>query len=115
MPAAVEILRAARLHVSRACDLLRSPSPTALDACAEALENAVAALLSGCPMRPPDLEASAEAHRLQAAVNSAVRLLQSAADYHLRWAQMLGTLTAGYTPAGEAAAVAHPRRICLSG
>jgi hypothetical protein len=122
MPELPRAIRLARSHVDRACNLLLAPSPATLEACTAELETAVAALSGIGAAREgkmADPAARDEALRLQAAVGAAGRLLQGAAAYHVRWAAVLGALTAGYTGRGEAAPLAPPRpasrRICLSG
>jgi len=114
MAALEPVLRTTRIEVRKACELLVSPSPEALDACAGVLESAVATLSGGHDIAAGP-EALDEAFRLRTAIRTAARLLQGAADYHSRWLQVLGTLTAGYTARGEPAPIARQQRISLSG
>jgi curved DNA-binding protein CbpA len=49
------------------------------------------------------------------AVLMAGRMLEGARAYHSRWMEIAGSLTAGYTATGEAAAAPRPGRLCLRG
>ncbi len=114
-----EQLAAAREKLDRACDLLLSPSPEALDQCAPLLQAAVTevtacqAAMAG-PVRP-EPGAAAEGRRLQAAVRRARLLLESAAEYHRNWTRRMGAMSAGYDGRGEPAAVDRGRRLILRG
>jgi hypothetical protein len=109
-------LRAAGTEVGRACGLLESPSPAALEQSAGALESA-ASILSRCLAAPAALDCGAmeEALRLRTALHNAGTLLQSAADYHAGWTRLLGSLSAGYTARGEAGPVVRPGRVSICG
>jgi hypothetical protein len=114
-----EQLAAARENLDRACELLLSPSPEALDQCAPLLEAAVTKV-TACQQAVAGQEwtapgASAEGRRLQAAVRRARRLLDSAAEYHQNWARRIGALSAGYDGRGEPAEVDRGRRLILRG
>lgn len=109
----------ARQELERACDLLLSPSPAALDQCASLLETAVTKV-AACQAAITDLQetepgASAEGRRLQAAVRRARRLLESAAEYHQNWTRRIGAMSAGYDGRGEPVAVTQGRRLILRG
>jgi hypothetical protein len=116
----VKALAEIRVEVQRACDLLRDPSPAAVDGCAVAIGSAIARLgewrkrFQGQDKTANRLTLE-EAVRLQAAVRLAGRLLETAAEYHARWRLVLGSLCAGYTASGAAAAAARPGRLCLRG
>jgi hypothetical protein len=113
-------LAAVRAEVQRACDLLRAPSPAAVDRCTVALGLAVSLLgewrkgFQGHDHTANRL-ALEEALRLRATVRRASRLLETAAEYHVRWRQALGSLCAGYTASGAPAAAARPGRLFLRG
>jgi hypothetical protein len=122
MPAAevVERLVAVRLQVDRACDLLISPTPTALDSCSHLLETACSRLAQLQPrlcQGAGNPAAKEEARRLRAAIMCAGRLLENALSFHVNWGRLLGALSAGYTERGEPAPapVSHRGRICLQG
>jgi hypothetical protein len=118
-PQLTEQFAAARGKLERACELLLSPSPAALDQCTPLLEAAVTkitacrAALTG-PVRT-EPSAYAEGRRLQAAVRRARRLLESAAEYHQNWARRMGAMSAGYDSRGEPAAVDRGRRLIIRG
>jgi hypothetical protein len=109
-----------RAEVQRACDLLRAPSPAAVDCCAVTIGSAISGLgewrkrFQGHD-RTANRLALEEALRLRSAVRRAGRLLESAAGYHAGWRQTLGSLCAGYTASGAPAAAAQPGRLCLRG
>ena len=122
MPAAevVERLVAVRLQVDRACDLLISPTPTALDSCSHLLETACSRLAQLQPrlcQGAGNPAAKEEARRLRAAIMCAGRLLENALSFHVNWGRLLGALSAGYTERGEPAKApaSHRGRICLQG
>jgi hypothetical protein len=109
-----------RAEVQRACDLLRTPSPAAVYRCTAVLGSAVSLLGEWRKgFRGHDHTANRlaleEALQLRATVRRARRLLETAAEYHARWRQALGSLCAGYTASGAPAAAARPGRLCLRG
>jgi len=109
-------LEAARFRVEDVCARLISPSPEMLDSCSGELESAIAEMagtVSFLRQAGGDAEALAEAWHLQTAVRRAGTLLEKAADYHNRWARRLASMSEGYRPGGEPAAMAHTGRICL--
>jgi hypothetical protein len=114
----VEGLSAARTEVERVCGLLVSPSTDFLDACPGLLERAcsvVAEFRLSMHKARGNPEALAEAYRLQTAVGKAASLLESALDYQTQWNRILGAMTGGYTPAGDAAPVIRRGRVWLTG
>jgi hypothetical protein len=116
----VNTLEQIRAKVERACDLLRAPSPAAVDGCAVELGSALLrlgewkALLQAHPETSNRLMLD-EALRLRTTVRRAARLLRTASNYHDKWRQTLGALCAGYTVSGAPAAAARPGRLCLRG
>ena len=114
----IEGFRTVRAEVERVCAMLISPSPEVLDRCPDLLRRAGEGLAALHPWLKPahgNPQALAEAQQLRATVRRAGRLLQNAADYHTRWNQILGTMSAGYLPGGDAAPVNRPGRVCLRG
>lgn len=111
-------LRAARSELTWACELLESPTPRNLDRCLRVLEMA-AGELTNCRPWLTQLRGSptvlAEAHRVRAAVRRVGRLLQSASDYHAKWNQMLGDMSAGYTARGCPEPPMRLGRLCPRG
>ena len=113
-------LAGVREEVQRACDLLRSPTPAAVDRCSIALGAAISRLVEWRKQFRAQTPASSrltleEARRLRASVRLAARLLESAAAYHSGWRKALGALCAGYTASGAPADAAPPGRLCLRG
>lgn len=107
-------------EVQRACDLLRSPTPAAVDRCSVVLGSAIARLVEWRKQFRAQSPASnrlvlEEARRLRASVHRAARLLESAAAYHSGWRKALGALCAGYTASGAPADAAPPGRLFLRG
>jgi hypothetical protein len=120
VPAAeiVEGLQAVRTQVDRVCNLLISPSPTALDSCSQLLETAGSRLAQLQPQlrqAAGNPAAKEEARRLRTAVVCAKRLLENASRFHVNWGRLLGALSAGYTERGEPAPAPRQGRICLQG
>jgi hypothetical protein len=109
-----------RAEVQRACDLLCAPSPAAVDRCTVAIGSAISLLgewrkrFQGHDPITNRMTVE-EALRLRATVQRVSRLLEAAAAYHAGWRQALGSLCAGYTASGGAAAAARPGRLCLRG
>jgi hypothetical protein len=125
-----EQLRAARLEVDGAIQLLVVASPDSLDRCAGILETAgqrIAGiqpqlqLASGAlvAVTPGNGESTGnareEAGRLRASVKRARRLLEGAAGLHLNWCRVRDTLCAGYTPRGDPAPPPLRNRISVQG
>jgi hypothetical protein len=107
-------------EVQRACDLLRSPTPAAVDRCSIALASAISRLVDWSKRfhggdRVSNRLALEEARRLRASVHRAAGLLESAAAYHAGWRKALGSLCAGYTASGAPADAAPPGRLCMRG
>jgi len=109
-----------RAEVQRACDLLRTPTPAAVDLCAAVIGAAISRLGAWRKRfqghdRADGRLALGEAARLSAAVRRAGRLLESAAFYHAGWRRALGSLCAGYTASGAPADAARPGRLYVRG
>jgi hypothetical protein len=114
-------LREAREELGRACHILAAPTPAALEGTEQALGKA--AVLLACARdaaaregpAPRDGEVRRQAAAVREAVLMAGRMLEGARAYHSRWMEIAGSLTAGYTATGEAAAAPRPGRLCLRG
>jgi hypothetical protein len=113
---ASERLAAVQSAVDRACQLLLSPTPQQLDACARLLETAVSEL-SALPDTAPESknDARAQARLLKKSIGRADRLLESAAEFYSNWIRFLGALCAGYTGQGQPASVEHDARLLARG
>jgi hypothetical protein len=114
----VEGLSAARSQVERVCGLLVLASPEFLDGCPGLLERACSVIAEFRPWLGGvrgNQEVLAEAYRLQFAVRHAARLLESVQEYHARWNRILGAMTGGYTPSGDAAPFIRSGRVSVTG
>jgi hypothetical protein len=120
MPAALvaERLATAQSEVQRACNLLITPTPEALNNCQDALARAVSALTefrSQCVETPAGSGIVSMAGALRAEVLQARRLLQNLASFYRGWERIFGTMSAGYTAGGDPAPVARSGRLCCRG
>jgi hypothetical protein len=95
-------------HLERACALLVSASPAALEGSADALDCA----LAGLRHMPEAAVANRAIHR---SIRKAGRLIEGAAQYHRGWNQRLRSLLYGYAADGHPAAVGHACRWSLEG
>ena len=111
-------IEAAHSDVQRACDLLRAPSPAALDRCSTAIEAAIARMVlwraggRGVTVQPSAFE---EAVQMKAALRRAASLLKTASDYHAGWGRIAATMTAGYAAGGAPAPAPRGRRVSMRG
>ena len=116
---ASERLAAARQQVDRACQLLGSPTARQMDDCAWLLQSAIAELTAArhCAPAEPDSKKTAcvQARRLQASIDRAGRLLESAGTFYANWIRFLRVLTGGYTGGGEPAALDRGARLLARG
>lgn len=109
-------MRAARAEVERSCDHLLHPTEQTLEACLAALGTAAESLRecrSALPAGNPGL--LRQARGLQAAIRRAGSLLNTAAEYHGKWLQILCETMAGYTAGGTPGEVSCNARISLEG
>jgi len=116
--ALIEQLMSARQQLDYASTLLMKPTPEALDSCSTVLEAAGRQLSEWRPafsQQAGDPSALEEAWRLRRSFVRTARLLQGAADFHLNWIRLRGSMTGGYTQTGESAPVIHGPRISLQG
>jgi len=117
-PAVGPGLAVANSRMDRVLAGLTLASPEVLEGCAVLIEQAchnVRAVLSGpaCPDREP--ETLAAVLQLRAKIRHARCLLEHAYKFHLRCGQMVGALTAGYLPGGQAAPVPGSKRLWVRG
>jgi hypothetical protein len=113
-----EPLGAAQSEVKRACNLLITPTPEALNHCQDALARAVSALTefrSQCEEVPAGSAVMAMACALRVEVLRARRLLENLASFYRGWERIFGTMSAGYTAGGDPAPVARKGRLCCRG
>ena len=111
-------MAAARAAVEQSCQLLLDPTAEALDRCAGFLSAAMGELAAGRNLMlssKGDVGMLAEAREIQAKVRLAGALLEFAAEYHLKWQRILGTMMRGYTARGEPPAMERPGRLAVEG
>jgi hypothetical protein len=108
MPSALEV------ELDRACKLLESATPDAMDASAEVLEGIARELgvLSNAGDKSIGIE---EARRLRAGARRARLLLELASRFHARCWDILAGMSGGYTPQGAPAALCVRGRVSISG
>jgi hypothetical protein len=101
-------------ELERACKLLESAAPEAMDASAEALERIACQLgvLSNATRNSIGIE---EARRLRAGACKARMLLELALRFHSRCWDIRAGMSGGYTPQGAPAALSVRSRVSLSG
>jgi len=98
----------AQQEVEAACELLIDPSPPNLDRSAGILASA-AKRLAETPAP------AAHSRQLRASIHRAGRLLESAAQFHRGWRQILVAMTEGYTAEGGLAEPPPAARLSLDG
>lgn len=96
-------------ELERACSLLETATPEAMEASAAALE--IVARELGARRESIDIR---EARRLRALTRRARLLLQLAARFHSRWHSILAGMAGGYTAQGVPAEFAPRGRMSLS-
>jgi hypothetical protein len=115
---AAERLAMARSDVNRACNLLISPTPEALQTCHEALQSAVAAMRQyrdQSMQSRGDIAANADVRALRSEIHRAGRLLQNLQNFSRGWERILGTMSGGYTAVGDPAPVFRVARLNCRG
>jgi hypothetical protein len=113
-------IRDARRHIEALRAALLLPSPDPIEQCLPALEEAVRNLISveqelrdaQSPGRP---ELRAELKSLETEMRIVKGLIANGAAFYQGWAKMLGAAAAGYTSAGQPAALQPPGSISLRG
>ena len=113
MSAALQLAQVRR-QLDGACDRLISPTPEALDACAQDLESSIGQLSAFRP-HPGDAEALEQAWHVRRSFVRARKLMASAAAFHDNWTRLRGTISGGYTATGDPPPIVHQGRICLQG
>jgi len=114
-------LKAARLEVDRACELLVLATPESMDCSALALEAAVRHCRpsESLELLPPTTDERAatleQARQLRAAVRRASHLLETAATFRRNWTRMLGAMAGGYTGQGCPAPISRASRVSVRG
>ena len=112
----VDRLAQVRTHLERTCEKLTTPSPEVVDECSGHLESAVRQLAECQPMlahNAGDPAALEEAWRVRRSYQRARSLIHAAATFHGNWMSLRGSMSNGYTRAGEPAQILHGSRICL--
>jgi hypothetical protein len=111
-------LVAAREAVEAAARLMETPRPEALDRSAGLLSSACEALAGSRDSlrgRRGDGGLLALAGRIREGAAETARVLEFAQRYHARRSQLMGVLTGGYGPGGDAAAVVRPGTMNMRG
>jgi hypothetical protein len=62
-----------------------------------------------------DSEVKSQARALRVEILPVSRLLQNLANFYRGWERILGTMSAGYTAAGDPAPVTRTGRLCCRG
>src|SRR5579864_8932294 len=101
-------------ELDRACKLLESATPEAMDASTEALE-CIARELGAISNATPKLIGIEEARRLRAGARRARLLLELASRFHVRCWDILAGMNGGYTPQGAPTALSVRGRLSISG
>jgi hypothetical protein len=100
-------------ELDRACKLLESATPEAMDASAEALDGIARELsLFNAGHKSIGIE---EARRLRTGARRARLLLELAARFHARCWDILAGMSGGYTPRGAPADLCVRGRVSISG
>jgi hypothetical protein len=109
---------AVRQQLDVASDMLTKPSPEVLESCSSVLEAAgrqLAEFTPGFQRQAGNAAALEEAWRLKRSFRRTERLLQGAADFHLKWLHQRGAMTGGYTETGQSASLMLVNRISVHG
>ena len=107
-------VKIARERVGAVRAALRSATPEEIGGCLPLLDEAIGCL-HAVPTAPHDPELAGELDALQFELGVARRLIEGSAEFYRGWAGVLATAAAGYTPAGEPAALTAPGSVCLEG
>jgi hypothetical protein len=109
-----EGLTTCRAALAQVCALLETPSPQALDRAVAMLGEVVAEVAEA--RRHGGAATQREEYRgIRRAARLARVLLDKAAAYHAGWNALLGSLTCGYGPGGQAATPVSPGRLSVEG
>jgi hypothetical protein len=110
----LEDIRETRGEVEKACKLLESPSPPALNRCAEVLSGAISQM-ERCKPSSRDPVALMEALGLRRAVKRAGVLLQNALTFHSTRFQLSRSQMQGYKADGQMEKLSTPEIFCIQG
>ena len=102
-------------ELERACKLLESATPEAMDASAATLEGVARELGVLFDAGKRDSISVEEAQRLRAGARKARLLLELASRFHARCWDILAGMSGGYTAKGAPAALSLRGRVSLSG
>lgn len=112
----LEQFAAASAELDRACEVLLSPTPEALERCSSVLDSAVCRIESFGPQLAEargDARALEAAYRVRRSFLHAAQLLENAASFHGTWLSIRGAMTGGYTDRGEAAPLRQIGRLSI--
>src|SRR5438046_8770932 len=107
-------VKIARGRVAAVRTALQWTTPQEIGGCLPLLDEAIGCLHS-VPTAPHDPELAGELETLQFELGVVRRLIEGSAGFYGGWARVLATAAAGYTPAGEPAALTAPRSVCTVG
>jgi len=113
-----ERLVAAQAELKRACSLLIVARPESLTDLRDTLARAVSELTdfrSQLGVALADSGNRSKASALRSDIETAKRLLQNLARFYVGWERILGTMSSGYTAAGDPAQVVRVGRLCCRG
>jgi hypothetical protein len=115
MRSSVETIRE---HIEALRLALLAPSPEGIEQCLPALAGAAESLISiqrelNAGRRDPEL--GRELKALEKDLAAVDKLIERGAAFWNQWARLLGSITGGYTPSGEARPVAAAGTISLRG
>lgn len=111
-------LKIARSHIERLRRALLSPSPEKIAQCQPGLAEAAACLTllqQNLGVEPADPELGRELKALKNDLNAVRRLIEHGAEFYRGWAKLLGSVTAGYTPTGDAAPISAAGTVSIRG
>lgn len=112
-PAIEERLAAALRETERACHLLLTPTMQSLDDCLGILESA-SVTLADC-RSASDAALLETVLRLRQTITRAGKLLDTAAEYHRNWHQILRARLGGYTASGGPVELPFGSRLAVQG
>jgi hypothetical protein len=105
-----------RKHIEALRLALLAPSPEGMEQCLPALLDAAAFLAGFQPeYGVPDSSFLSELKALKKELAAVSKLVQHGAAFWNEWARLLGSVTGGYTPSGEAQPVTAAGTVCLQG
>jgi hypothetical protein len=117
-PSMLAQVQRTRARVGEIRATLRSPTAEEIGGCVPLLEEAIACLRAveaAADDRERWGEAALEMAGLQFELGVVGRLIEGGAAFYQGWARVLATAAAGYTPAGEPAALNAPGSVSVQG